>query len=284
VRVKTEQLPNPVCDVPNVVYLDDSGSMVQYQIIPYGVWSMRSKFRWDKQCLLEGHKVLIDLAHFLEGTPTRVVKFGATPSIVEEFVTEETKTAFGSVKLGRLERRHRPPEMLRQLLLETRCFEVQSDLQPLLDAWDGTSNGTYMWKMIDVDIKGNFDPGAALRVHLITDGQDTNSPAPFTGEAGMDALMASLEGSGYQIEWNIVVLLVGVHNFTGSAIRRYQELCDNSGGVFRIITDGFRYNDEDKDVRAYLAQYDAQEAQRRYQHHMVVARTSPLSLPPPKEG
>ena len=93
-----------------------------------------------------------------------------------------------------------------------------------------------MWKMIETDIMQTYDPGATIRVHLITDGEDTHSPGMFRGIQGMDALKTSLREKGYRIEWNIILLLFGSHEFHGLSVERYAELCQSSGGVFRIIS------------------------------------------------
>ena len=43
--------------------------------------------------------------------------------------------------------------------------------------WNGTSGGTYMWKMIEEDVRSRYLPGhGRLRLIVITDGEDTHSP------------------------------------------------------------------------------------------------------------
>ena len=51
---------------------------------------------------------------------------------------------------------------------------------PLLSAplqrWDGSSGGTYMWKMIEEDIMFANNPSEhPLRVFIVTDGDDTGT-------------------------------------------------------------------------------------------------------------
>ena len=47
--------------------------------------------------------------------------------------------------------------------------------------WNGTSGGTYMWKMIEEDVRSRYLPGhGRLRLIVITDGEDTHSPGEQT--------------------------------------------------------------------------------------------------------
>ncbi|CAE8743655.1 unnamed protein product [Polarella glacialis] len=250
--------------VPNVIYLDDSTSMVQYWTIPEAsqAFSFGSKYRWEETCLQQGRKELIELASYLEGTPTRVVKFGGV-SVVEECWDAK----------GRYYSWNRTLKMLRTLLLESSSFQNQSDLPALLKAWDGSSQGTYMWKMIETDVLGTYHPGPPIRVHLITDGLDTHSPGEFRGIQGMDVLKASLREKGYRIQWNIILLLFGAHGFSGLTARRYKELCESSGGVFQVISDGYSNSGSDEDLRLFLDSHDVEQARQQMRDLLLAART-----------
>lgn len=256
----TSGLSAATSGVPNVVYLDDSGSMIQFKQVPNGAFSLSAKYRWDNTCLQAGQKELIELAHYLEGSPTRVLKFGGLTVIDEVW---EGGRRMMTVR----------EEMLRTMLLETMRFENRSHLLPLLDAWDGSSQGTYMWHMIQHDIQGTYEPGTPIRVHLITDGVDTHSPGPLRGIAGMDALQKNLREEGYRIQWNIILLLFGAHEFPGLAAERYAELCSSSGGVFQMVSDGYRNSGADERLQLLLANHDENAARRRYKNHLLAART-----------
>ena len=110
------------------------------------------------------------------------------------------------------------------------------DPSSIMGAWHATSGGTYMWKMIEDDITRRYRPGpGVLRVYVITDGYDVESPPPYDGPKGMDPLMKSLLGSGYNIQWSIVV--VGM-NANDKAARRYKDLCGATGGSFLALHGG----------------------------------------------
>jgi len=256
----TSGLPEATSAVPNVVYLDDSGSMIQFKQVPEGAFSLSAKYRWDKTCLQAGQKELIELAHYLEGSPTRVVKFGGLTEFDEHWHNGERRWT-------------KREEMLRTMLLETMHFENGSHLLPLLDAWDGSSQGTYMWHMIQHDIQGTYEPGTPIRVYLITDGIDTHSPVPLRGIQGIDALQVNLREAGYRIQWNIILLLFGSHEFQGLAAERYAELCSSSGGVFQVISDGYSNSGADERLQRLLANHDEHAVRQRYKKHLLAART-----------
>jgi hypothetical protein len=121
-------------------------------------------------------------------------------------------------------------------------------------AWDGTSGGTYMWKMIQEDIRGKYRPaGGKLRVVVITDGADNLSPAPYNGVRGFDPLMKTLLQDGFDIEWHILV--VGNYGLTkeisDSDQRLYQSLCHATGGQF-LSLDTHGWDEDDERVVNFL--------------------------------
>jgi len=141
--------------------------------------------------LQEGRLVLGSLAPLLSG-PTRVLKFGSAPTVLS------------------------PREEGNQV--STTLVGMQ---------WDGSSGGTYLWKMIEDDVMSRYRPGSGkLRLVVVTDGQDTLSPAEYNGVRGMDPMMRVLLREGFDIEWHIVVL--------GEVERkeRYEALAGATGGSF----------------------------------------------------
>ena len=53
----------------------------------------------------------------------------------------------------------------------------------------------------------NYKAGpGVLRVFVITDGEDTQSPYGYNGAAGMDPMQKQLLEAGFDIEWNIILL------------------------------------------------------------------------------
>jgi hypothetical protein len=149
-------------------------------------------------------------------------------------------------------------------------------------AWDGSSGGTYMWKMIQDDIKNRYRPvGGKLRVVVITDGYDIISPPPYKGVRGFDPLMRTLLREGFDIEWNIIVVgnddggMFGQHQQELSAADKklYESLCRATGGQFLSL--GSSAWDEDDDaVSGFLegvedsghhdSEHDRRERQEQY--------------------
>jgi len=153
--------PVVVDAIETIVYLDDSGSMRS---------DSGSREFFGGSLLDEGKKVLGSMGPLLSG-PTRVLKFGHTPTVLAP-------------------REERPP------ITDLISF-----------GWDGTSGGTYMWHMIEQDVLQRYRPGSGkLRLIVVTDGHDTMSPEHYSGLRGMDPLMSSLHDFGYDVEWHIVVL------------------------------------------------------------------------------
>ena len=140
----------------------------------------------------EGCAALRAISPLLRGM-TRVIKFGSAPT-----------------------------------LLAPRDVGVSDSLVQM--AWDGSSGGTYMWHMIEQDVRTRYRPGSGkLRLIVVTDGQDTLSPGEYNGVRGMDPMMRTLTGAGYDVEWHIIVL----GNVPDS--QRYRSLATATGGSFLAV-------------------------------------------------
>mmetsp|Transcript_23750 Transcript_23750/g.27934 ORF Transcript_23750/g.27934 Transcript_23750/m.27934 type:complete len:380 (+) Transcript_23750:2-1141(+) len=101
---------------------------------------------------------------------------------------------------------------------------------PILPHWDGNGGGTYLWHMIDRDIVKRYKPSkGTLRVYVITDGGDIESPYPYYGPKGMNPLMENLLKSNYRIEWTIIVIGMDDHDKINHL---YKDLCLATGGSF----------------------------------------------------
>ena len=133
-----------VNDVETCLYLDDSGSM-------------RASSRLFDTRLMEAKRIVKSIHPMLEAMPTRVLKFGSTPTVL---ASRET-SGFSSTAV--------------QL------------------AWDGSSGTTYLWKMIEDDVLSRYLPGdGKLRLIVLTDGHDTDSPGAYHGMHGVqNALIAA---------------------------------------------------------------------------------------------
>jgi len=108
----------------------------------------------------------------------------------------------------------------------------------VLSLWDATSGGTYMWHMIEQDIMTNYRPGpGVLRVFVVTDGEDIESPYGYNGSEGMDPMQKALLETGYDIEWNIVLLQASDawSSLSSGAADRYRDLCRATGGDFLLV-------------------------------------------------
>lgn len=170
--------PVTVDDVETIMYLDDSGSMRG---------SVQGVF--GKSGLQLGQDALDQVVPLLQG-PTRILKFGTLPKVLlprEELSASQDTAATATL------------------------------LHSVVAAqWNGTSGGTYMWKMIEEDVRSRYLPGhGRLRLIVITDGEDTHSPGAYCGIKGMDALMKELQKQGFDVEWHIVT---GMNNILGFVI------------------------------------------------------------------
>jgi hypothetical protein len=159
--------------------------------------------------LLEGNRVLKDIEPHLFGLPTRLVLFGST---------KET--------------------------LAVRDEGLNTTLAGL--RWQGSSGGTYMWKMIEEDVVRMYLPGPGhLRVYIITDGEDNMSPSGYSGMSGMDPMMKTLLSAGYDIEFHII--LIGQEGLSSGSANRYRDLALSTGGSF-VHFDGCGDPQRDLDV------------------------------------
>ena len=148
-------------------------------------------------------------------------------------------------------------------------------------AWDGSSGGTFMWKMIQDDVQAKYRPaGGKLRIVVITDGYDNWSPPPYNGVRGFDPLMRTLLNQGYDIEWNIIVVGndLGVGLFRQPELTKrdqelYKNLCHATGGQF-LSLGAAGWNENDYQVEKFLdavedsgyhdSQSDRRERQEQY--------------------
>ena len=196
-----------VTGIDTLIYLDDSTSMQGSNLVE-GKMALKSL---EKRLKTNSNNT--NDRRFL---PTRIVKFGSSPTILNP--SEED----WSVSLVNA-------------------------------AWDGSSGGTYMWKMIQDDVQAKYRPaGGKLRIVVITDGHDILSPAPYNGVRGFDPLMRTLLAQGYDIEWNIIVLGNDSGIFPPELSQRdkklYRSLCHATGGQFLSVgASGWNENDHEVD-------------------------------------
>ena len=107
-------------------------------------------------------------------------------------------------------------------------------LDDVFNFWTCESWTTYMWKYI-LDSLLSASASKAFRtwdVIIVTDGEDNDSPEPFSGPSGFNAMMNSLHASG--IRPRISVYCIGSEHCTGDAngMHFYRDLVLASGGVF----------------------------------------------------
>eukprot|EP01032_Pedospumella_encystans_P017666 gene17666-20122_t len=170
--------------------------------------------------LFQGKAALDSMSDLLQGNSVRIVKFGAGKTVLsprdDSFSTALT------------------------------CLN-----------WDAKSGSTYMWKMIEDDVLQRYRPSPGptqgkLRLIVITDGFDTDSPGEYRGIKGMDPMMRTLLAKGYNIEFHIVVL--GKHRSPSSqqALKRYQSLAEATGGGYMAL-DGLLYSEKNPAVINFVA-------------------------------
>jgi hypothetical protein len=203
--------------------------------------------------IMKGHQVLSSMSDILKEN-TRIVKFGSDRTVL---YSRENSWSSALVHMN----------------------------------WDGSSGGTYMWKMIQDDVMNRYRPagyfrmkrlreqenngageenshgdyidddevGAVnkLRVVVITDGYDCMSPGEYQGMRGMDPMMAYLLKAGFNIEWHVVLIgEVGSYNSALSAkdAQRYRALAGETGGSFIVASDNFMdaFSRDDPEVSAFL--------------------------------
>lgn len=243
----SEKMAPPVVvnGIETTVYLDDSPSMNE---TTGGWFSFTSPTRLE-----QGRKVLSSLAPKL-GSGTRVLKFSNKPTVLS--MREE--------KGG---------------------TDITSCLPQITSGWDGSGNGTYLWKMIEEDVMERYRPGTGkLRLVVVTDGEDNLSPWNYQGMAGMDPMMRKLQQSGYDIEWHIIV--IGGE----SGLERYKALAGATGGTFLTIENDF--DEKSRDVASFLKaiesstdEHGRRERQQRYERDRDTGKVDKVDwykkLPPP---
>lgn len=102
--------------------------------------------------------------------------------------------------------------------------------------WSGNGGGTYLWHMIQEDIKDTYRPkGGKLRVFVFTDGIDCESPSEYVGINGMNPMMEELKKEGYDIEFFITI--VG-DDVSSSDLQQYRDLALATGGAIQHLEAG----------------------------------------------
>lgn len=172
-----------------------------------------------------GKSALVSMAHLLKGSKTRIVKFGAGKTVISPR-EEKWSTALT-------------------------CLN-----------WDGSSGSTYMWKMIEEDVLRRFRPGppgasqGKLRLVVITDGFDTDSPGAYCGIKGMDPMMKTLLAKGYDVEFHIVVLGTHYGHEAKAALGRYRSLAEATGGGYMALS-GLYASPKDPEMQSFMANLEA---------------------------
>lgn len=208
------------------------------------------------------HPILKLSALAIEKMPT-LVEAASSPIVIEDVETivylddSESMNFMGKLSRGK----EILQEMMPMLQRNTRVVKFgkhKTILSPREDklsssisifGWNGRSGGTYMWKMIEDDVKERYKPpvvktskgNGKLRIVLITDGEDCLSPSEYTGMKGMDPMMKALLREGYDIEWYIVIIEDGVLSaLSGSSGRsgaaRYEALAKATGGSYFVTS------------------------------------------------
>eukprot|EP00808_Paulinella_micropora_P018260 g27749.t1 len=254
-QIATAMAPQvTVRGIETILYLDDSGSMsglIEEGNTLTSILTQRTK-------LNEGQKALASLGDMLQDGPVRTVKFGSEKYVLSDR-TDPKETGGTSFS----------PAVVNL-------------------AWDGTSGGTYMWHMIEQDVLERYKPGGGvLRLVVITDGEDIESPPPYNGMRGMDALMKSLKAKGFDVQWHIIVL--GRVPNPG----RYNSLAAATGGSFLAI--GGEFKPQAPEAKAFLqnlrkSDSAALERRQRQKQYEIEARNGSAekfdwyqAFPPPKD-
>lgn len=204
-----------------------------------------------------------DMAQRLQGNPTRILKFGTTSHLLVPRSKEFSSTA---VSLN----------------------------------WNASSGSTYMWHMILNDMLLNYVPGSGLlRVFVITDGGDTDSPSPYRGMQGMDPMMRELKSKGYDIEFHIV--FVSVPSFSqilfqglnSKDLGRYRDFALATGGSFLHLSKFAQTEERDAFLRR-MESYDDKDIQKvrvaarqQYEDRLLKGQATDFAwyerLPPPSK-
>ena len=150
--------------------------------------------------LVQGQSVLDAMSHTLQKN-ARIVKFGTMPTVLAS--------------------------------REESCWSTSLTLW----GWNATSGRTYMWKMIEDDVLGRYIPGTGkLRIVVITDGYDTESPGSYRGMSGMNPMMRTLLGHGFDVEFHIVILKDSQGGPSVANIKQYEKLAEATGGSCLALT------------------------------------------------
>ncbi|CAE7356731.1 unnamed protein product [Symbiodinium sp. CCMP2456] len=223
--------PVRVDDIETIMYLDDSGSM---RATVQGMFG--------KSGLQLGQDALDQVVPLLQG-PTRILKFGTLPKVLlprEELSASQERAA-----------------------TETLLHSV------VAARWNGTSGGTYMWKMIEEDVRSRYLPGhGRLRLIVITDGQDTHSPGVYCGIKGMDALMKELQKQGFDVEWHIII----IGRFQAAERKRYETLAGATGGSFLALEEAEAF--ESPAAQRFLAALKENPGARQARQQAYLADTA----------
>ncbi|CAE7384741.1 unnamed protein product [Symbiodinium necroappetens] len=242
--------PVKVDDIETIMYLDDSGSMRG---------SVQGVF--GKSGLQLGQDALDQVVPLLQG-PTRILKFGTLPKVLlpREELSASQETAATATLLHSV----------------------------VAAQWNGTSGGTYMWKMIEEDVRSRYLPGhGRLRLIVITDGEDTHSPGVYCGIKGMDALMKELQKQGFDVEWHIII----IGRFQAAERKRYETLAGATGGSFLALEEAEAF--QSPAARRFLAALKENPGARQARQQAYLADTAAgrmervewfKALPPPEKG
>ena len=302
-----EQWSEPVVvhGIETTLYLDDSGSMNWH--------SGRRTTPLD-----EGRKVIHSVSPLLQG-PTRILKFGSSPTTLapreEHAVSASLVSGLNwSGSSGGTYMWH----MIEQDVL-SRCEHRPLKLTP--KQWPLASSSTYtplLKRLSHSSLRDHLltfpsfscsprpqcasrplplvlravitdRPGTGkLRLIVLTDGHDTQSPAEYNGRDGMNPMMRTLHDHGYDVEWHIVVLgdvadtggyaaLAGATGGSYLAIDEFDEGSAEAASFLRALDTSSSSDDESHEAR--------RRRQRRYIENDRAERVSWLkALPPPSGG
>jgi hypothetical protein len=121
-----------------------------------------------------------------------------------------------------------------------------NNLNAVLLGWDGSSETTYLWKMLEQDILKRYRPSqnpkqGKIRIIILTDGYDTQSPGSYRGVNGMNPMMEKLISCGFNIEFHIALIRCEV-NQQKKEVNRYQALAEATGGGY-VAVNASNFND-----------------------------------------
>lgn len=260
----------PVRGVENCVYLDDSGSMVQ--TMETGKWFGKTRLQVAKDTFSA-------MAESLDQYPTRVVKFGSRPTVISRREIP-VKLSSSSIQPAVDESSSASAVVVNS---DKRNVSTMKDVVTGT-LWDGSSGGTYLWHMIEQDVLQKYKPaGGRLRLFIVTDGEDTDSPEGYQGARGMDPMMKTLRTKGYDVEFFIAIIGSEV-----SGAQCYRDLARATGGAFLQLQSGFQPSSpEVKHFIAAMKQSRSRAQQEQYERDLKLGKAEKfdwyLPLPPPSE-